>query len=171
MESPVLGLSLVEFRDWLPPLAIAVVSFVLLRRAYRKPKKSARAARTSRRGTVPGRGAAAHLSAGAEHPANLDRLEVQLHEVGRHWTAVIDSKIVILRHLLDDIDARIARLEILRADDLAVAKPEVDAPSAGAPVTPPDQNDPRTIATELLERISGHDQGAFSSSLIDAPAE
>jgi hypothetical protein len=44
-------------------------------------------------------------------PLELERFEVQMHDMAREVTARIDNKIGILEHLIRDADARIARLQ------------------------------------------------------------
>lgn len=46
-----------------------------------------------------------------EAPLEMQRFEVQMHDMARETTARIDNKIRILEHLIRDADARIARLE------------------------------------------------------------
>lgn len=46
-----------------------------------------------------------------EAPLEMQRFEVQMHDMARETTARIDNKIRILEHLIRDADERIARLE------------------------------------------------------------
>jgi hypothetical protein len=66
-----------------------------------------------------------------EAPLEMQRFEVQMHDMARETTARIDNKIRILEHLIRDADERIARLEAV--GEWMDRSAKVDAGADGGP--------------------------------------
>ncbi|HEX5498253.1 MAG TPA: hypothetical protein VFX03_03465, partial [Thermomicrobiales bacterium] len=89
-------------------------------------------------------------------PLELQRWEVQLHEVARETTAKIDNKISLLEHLIRDADERIARLQEVGEWLDRSAKLDVE-PSAERAI--------------VLSKLSAGDRGRSMSTSSDRAAE
>jgi hypothetical protein len=93
----------------------AALTFILLRLSWRRSGKR------SRGGSGPPLDAQPrpkHRWDGAQKDAEarIDRHQVELHDLARDLTAQIDSKLVLLQHLIAQSDQRIHRLEELLSE-------------------------------------------------------
>lgn len=100
-----------------------------------------------------------------EAPLEMQRFEVQMHDMARETTARIDNKIRILEHLIRDADARIARLEAVGEWMDRSAKLD-----AGADAGPHAHAEPGVVLSKLSAGSRGHAISTANLQMESAPA-
>lgn len=93
----------------------AALTFILLRLSWRRSGKRQRGGSGP---AIDAQPRPKHRWDGAQKDAEarIDRHQVELHDLARDLTAQIDSKLVLLQHLIAQSDERINRLETLLSE-------------------------------------------------------
>ncbi len=99
--------------NYLFPLAVIVATVFLLNRLRRKQGGASNRKFSGLRRSSPKR-----ESPAAYHraPADVARYEVEMHDIARELSARLDSKLVLLQHLVRDADQQASRLEAAIAE-------------------------------------------------------
>lgn len=138
---------------------IGVISFTLLMRSQRYFRRQ-------RPDPLPSILAKQRPAAISKPPADIDRWQVQMHDLARDLSAQLDSKLSALQYLVNLADERIAELQALTAA-LSSTGTQAERLAQSAVHMPPTK--PETRAAEIYALSDAGKSSQAIAALIGAP--